>query len=415
MTRTCRFLHTECASLLLAPRHISVSGDRQITSFCLFMLSDKHRRFSLLSQCRSLAFFHKKGLSEPVTDLLAATLRHVTALPSLLLPGFEEFMRTTPRAFPAFAALSNIYHLELGARGGFGNFSYAKLLKTMRAPLKVITLSIPSFERKHLRHVTYSRNQDPLWLFSSFAATLESFDVDGRVTVEACSKVHVYPRLTRLTVSSRCAPLIHPYIDAFPSLRDLRFDYTSFQWSTDAMPTHSLPIDTLRGKSSGDLRRRNREDQFDHGSWSALEYFMGMTLDAYMAGITCPIANLHLIGWGGTMEGEVEAICSVFADARPSLFRLALRPPHIDNGYLDALFSQRVETFSSLSSLELRLDVTVVPFDFGLYLVRLSIMTFLRRLLMHQAGDHRRSAPIAPYTLLASGDQMHSAICSNPS
>ncbi|KAM5538299.1 hypothetical protein V8D89_008030 [Ganoderma adspersum] len=134
------------------------------------------------------------------------------------------------------------------------------------------------------------------------------------------------------------------------------------------MPTHSLPIDTLRGKSSGDLRRRNREDQFAHGSWSALEYFMGMTLDAYIVGITCPITNLHLIGWGGTMEGEVEAICAVFADARPSLFRLALRPPHIDNGYLDALFYQRVETFSSLSSLELRLDVTVVPFDFGSYL-----------------------------------------------
>ena len=101
---------------------------------------------------------------------------------------------------------------------------------------------------------------------------------------------------------------------------------------------------------------------------------MGMTLDAYMAGLTCRIPSLHLIAWGGTMDTEVEAICAMYADARPSVFRLALRPAHVD--YLPALFYERVDLFSSMSSLELRLDVAAVPFDFKAYLVRIGVSMF---------------------------------------
>ncbi|KAM5538789.1 hypothetical protein V8D89_007511 [Ganoderma adspersum] len=131
------------------------------------------------------------------------------------------------------------------------------------------------------------------------------------------------------------------------------------------MPKEDVQEATLRHKKSEDLRRQNREDQLTYGSWPELEYFMGMTLDAYIAGLTCRINTLHLVAWGGSMDGELSAICSVFADARPSVFRLALRPQHVD--YIPSLFSHRLEVFSSLTSLELRLDVTEAPFDFGSY------------------------------------------------
>ncbi|KAI1790853.1 hypothetical protein LXA43DRAFT_1144285, partial [Ganoderma leucocontextum] len=220
--------------------------------------------------------------------------------------------------------------------------------------------------RKGLENVGYNRNLDPLWLFSSFSSTLESIFLAGRFTVEACSMRYVYPLLTHLTIHQHCMPLVRPYINAFPSLRALHFDYKAYLWGTPSMPTHSLLTDTLRGKSSRELRSHNREDQFARGSWPALEHFMAMTLDAYIAGLTCRIPSLHLVAWGGTVEGEVSAICAIFADARPSLFRLALRPPHID--YIAALFSQRAELFSSLTCLELSLHVTEVPFDFKSYL-----------------------------------------------
>ncbi|PIL26112.1 hypothetical protein GSI_11866 [Ganoderma sinense ZZ0214-1] len=117
---------------------------------------------------------------------------------------------------------------------------------------------------------------------------------------------------------------------------------------------------------------------------------MAMTMDAYMAGLTCRISKLHLIAWGGTMDAEVEAICAMFADARPSVFRLlAIRPAHID--YLNALFYEGVELFSSMSSLELRVDVAAVPFDFKAYLV---------------ARHCRDRASTSPYNLPASGNQV---------
>ena len=75
------------------------------------------------------------------------------------------------------------------------------------------------------------------------------------------------------------------------------------------------------------------------------------------------------------MEGEVSAICVIFADARPSIFRLCLRPAHID--YIAALFSERVVHFLELPSLGLRLDVTELPFDLKSYLVHPGVPFFL--------------------------------------
>ncbi|KAI1782653.1 hypothetical protein LXA43DRAFT_1103630 [Ganoderma leucocontextum] len=333
------------------------------------MLSDKRRRVSLLSRCDSVRFSSSSvyRLSEPIADLLIEVLGHITTLQCLRFLAIEHLMRSSPRILPAFAALSGIYHLEIDTGGELGQFSYAKLLKTMCAPLKTVRVSLPPGSGgKGLQRVGYNRNLDPLWLFSSFSSTLESMFLTGRFTVEGCSTIHVYPCLTHLTLPRHCMPLVRPYINAFPSLRSLHFDNSSVLWATDFMPTHSLSTDVLRGKSSEELRRHNREDQFARGSWFALEDLMAMTLDAYTVGLTCRIPSLHLIAWGGTLEGEVAAICDIYTDARPTLFRLALRPPHID--YIAALFSQRVETFSSLSSLELRLDVTEVPFDFKTYL-----------------------------------------------
>ncbi|PIL26115.1 hypothetical protein GSI_11869 [Ganoderma sinense ZZ0214-1] len=142
------------------------------------------------------------------------------------------------------------------------------------------------------------------------------------------------------------------------------------------MPILGLSEATLRGRSSEDLRKNNREDQIAHGSWTTLEYFMAITVDAYMAGLTCRIPSLHLIAWGGPMEDEILAICAMFSDALPSHFRLALRPAHVD--YLAALFYERAELFSSLSSLELRLDLADMPFDFKSFLD--TIGTALQRL-----------------------------------
>ncbi|KAI1790867.1 hypothetical protein LXA43DRAFT_1095082 [Ganoderma leucocontextum] len=172
-------------------------------------------------------------------------------------------------------------------------------------------------------------------------------------------------------------PIVRPYTTAFPSLRVLNFNYTLCPWGVSSTPTRNLSEAIVRGKSIEEIRWHNREDQFARGSWSGtLEHFKAVTSDAYMTGLTCPITNLHLTAWGGTLEGEVSAICAIFADARPSLFRLALRPAHVD--YIAALFSQRVEAFLSLPSLELRLDVTDLPFDVKSYLD--GIGTALQRL-----------------------------------
>ena len=186
--------------------------------------------------------------------------------------------------------------------------------------------------------------------------------------------MQVYPRLTHLTIYYYCIFLIRQYIDAFPALRVLRFDYTLSPWGSATTPTHSLLEATRRGKTTEEIRRRNKEDQFVRGSWPGLKHFRAVTSDAYLAGLTCQVATLHLIAWGGTLEGEVSAICELFADAQPSVFRLSLRPAHVD--YIAALFSERVGHFQSLPSLELRLDVTDLPFDLKSYLVRVHIPMF---------------------------------------
>lgn len=374
MTRTCRFLHMECASLLLTPRHIGLPGEGPIESFCRFMLADKRRRYPLLSKCHSLGFITFVPLPEPISDLLAETLRCVTTFPGCVrFIGFERLMLSSRRILPALAALTWIHRLDINSRGSEmipGKRFYAKFLKALQAPLNAVKVSVPFSGEKHY-HVSYDRELDPLWLFSSLSSTLESIVLIGDVMVEACSMTPVYPRLTHLTVSKDCMPVVRPYIKAFPSLRVLHFNYAHFTWADTFLPRHSLPTATLRNKASEELRRDNRADQLAHGSWTGMKYFMAMTLDAYMAGLTCQIPSLHLIAWGGTSEGEISAICAVVADARPSLFRLALRPPHI--GYIPALFSQRSDLFKSLSSLELRVDLTTVPFDLKSYFVRMSI------------------------------------------
>ena len=109
------------------------------------------------------------------------------------------------------------------------------------------------------------------------------------------------------------------------------------------------------------------------------------------------------------MDAEISAICDIFADARPSLFRLALRPAQVD--YLAALFYDRVEIFSSLSSLELRVDVAAVPFDFKSYLVRID--TGFLHVIISLITPHFRavgycwdSTPASPHNLPTSRDQV---------
>ncbi|KAI1782647.1 hypothetical protein LXA43DRAFT_1050154 [Ganoderma leucocontextum] len=366
MSQTCRHLYLECAPLLLSPRRIRVHGDRRIESFCRYMLSDIDRRVHRLSQCPILDVGGDSP-SESVADLLVETLAHITTLPWLRIHQFEEFMSSSPRVFQAFAAFPGTHYLEIELERFPGKWSYAKFLKATVAPLKGVRLSLRDYDtKKDMGYVAYSRNLDPLWLFSSLSPTLEFILLDGRFTAEACSTIKVYPRLTHFTIHHCCMPLVRPYIQAFPSLHVLQFDLDPYAWPTHLMPTDDVQEITLRHKKAEDLRRHNREDQLTHGSWPALKYYMGMTLDAYIAGLTCRIHTLHLVAWGGSMEGEVSAICAVFADARPSIFRLALRPQHID--YIPSLFSQRPELFSSLTSLELRVDVTEAPFDFKSYL-----------------------------------------------
>ncbi|KAM5538800.1 hypothetical protein V8D89_007522 [Ganoderma adspersum] len=183
--------------------------------------------------------------------------------------------------------------------------------------------------------------------------------------------MHVYPRLTHLTVYHYCVLVIRQYIDAFPALRVLRFDYTLCPWGSATTPPHSLLEATRRGKTTEEIRWHNKEDQFVRGSWPRLEHFRAVTSDAYLAGLTCPVIRLHLVAWGGTLEGEISAICEIFGDARPSLFRLSLRPEHVD--YIPALFSERVGHFQSLPSLELRLDIIDLPFDLKSYLANVGV------------------------------------------
>lgn len=419
MTRTCRFLHVECAPLLLTPRHLRAFAGEGIESFCLFMLADKHRRFALLSRCHSLSILTPDALSEPVVDILIDTLTQVTSLRLIRFLRFETLIASSPRVLPALAALTWFYHIEIDSFifTMLGKRSYAKFLKTLKAPgLNAVKLLLP-FSRGGHGHVSYTRELDPLWLLSSFTSTLEVLILvaTGAVTVAPSSSAYVYPRLTYLTIPKHSMAFVYPYINAFPSLRFLRFDYSDYLWGHDSIPTHSLFAHSLRNKSCEDLRKHNREDQIVHGSWTALEYFMGMTLDAYMAGLTCRISKLHLIAWGGTPDSEVEAICAIFADARPSVFRLALRPAHID--HLGALFYERVALFSSISSLELRLDVAAVPFDFKAYLVRIAVSIYCTPRCLPTSSDcmfcrpgHCRDrASTSPYSLSTSGDQVLSA------
>ena len=165
MTRTCKLLHSECASLLLTPRPISLVCEEWIESFCRFMLSDTRRRFLLLSRCPSLLFSAAYALSGPVADLLTEVLGYIATIQCLCLYRFEDFIISSPRLLSAFATLTHVQQLEIDTCGIVGKFSYAKLLKRMRSPLISVKLSLPMGPGGEGHPtVPYNRNLDPLQL-----------------------------------------------------------------------------------------------------------------------------------------------------------------------------------------------------------------------------------------------------------
>ena len=174
MARTCRFLHLECAPLLLTPHRLHLCDSRDIESFCRFMLADTRRRFTLLSRCQSLLLVTDELLSEPVMNLLEEALLHVTTLHSLRFYGFDLIMLSSPRALNTFAALTGVRHLDLDVSNSImpGKL-YVKLLKMLQSPLKGVKLSLPFSGRKY-QHVRYDRARDPIWLFSSLSSSLGS-------------------------------------------------------------------------------------------------------------------------------------------------------------------------------------------------------------------------------------------------
>ncbi|KAI0715834.1 hypothetical protein C8T65DRAFT_726525 [Cerioporus squamosus] len=360
LSQTCKYLRREGVKSLLA-HDLSLRGAR-VASICDFILADPTTRGPLLRTLDiNFAIF-------PVTAVpsMVETLHYIPHLTSLKIRYFGQLPQSAALTLcAAFASLTCLKELVLsglsydrGAPAGSHNERFTRLLHDLQSPLTAIELGLPELCNGE-EHVVYNRNRDPIFLLSKFRTTLERAALGGHVLLK--ESISVYPRVTWLCLPAWGMPFLRPLITSFPNVRHIEFRY----YLTLRYPGYYLYM--TENPCVGHTRREWHDLNVQYQStrtWPRIDSLRATILDAYTYGISCSVSRMHLRTVGGAHSVELAMLSAIFADTRPSAVRLALKAWFGRNSL--PMLPTCSPLAHCLTSLEIRVNVNMQVYDFGL-------------------------------------------------
>ncbi len=372
LSRTCKHLHLEGIKSLLACG--ADLGPADMASFGHFILADPTSRGPLL---------HSLGIrvavvSDAALDIFLRALGYTVNLARLSLSSLEELPRATAKTLCAgLAALTSVTDFELDyAAGDYDRRLrrdpsssreeyFPKLLRRLQSSLISVALTLPPmFDNESC--VVYKRDRDPMFLLSNQRASLEHVALRGNITVGG--RKCIYSRVTRLSLPSDMGLLLlQPYIASFPNVNIVDFLLPSMLRFAKRVNLLDMP---RYGLSLKEWHNRNTRNQVMFGTWPRIQSLQGLIMDAYAYGISCHITRLHLLSIGGQHSDELSMLAAIFADALPTVLRLAVKVWFGRDSLPILPPTSAIDDY--LTSLEIRINVILQEFDAEAYIVSCS-------------------------------------------
>ncbi|EMD35957.1 hypothetical protein CERSUDRAFT_124517 [Gelatoporia subvermispora B] len=264
--QTCHALQHAGAKLLL-DRHLPISGQRQLRSFCRFMLADTPRRFATLHRA-SLLVSDVVPSDRPTIALLTEVLRHAVALEWLQIGLQADVLNVHPELSQAVSAL---YSLRVLSFVGPSERAHADLISSINAPLAELNVVFHESQERQ-------PSQDLIHLLEQFSRSLELLAVHN-VSCEPAPTIQ-YPMTLSLEASLEDAEYdFSAWIRSFPNITDLSIISGYGNLSPNLMEQH---------------RALNMAAQEKH-SWARLRYLSGYIDDLFVAAPTCKVDHLRVV------------------------------------------------------------------------------------------------------------------------
>ncbi|EIW56513.1 uncharacterized protein TRAVEDRAFT_49341 [Trametes versicolor FP-101664 SS1] len=316
LMQTCRMFHEHGTKYLLKDG-VSLTTDKQIMSFMLFVGSDSGRERQCILLLRELTLSRRRctddaqdsDLVQFHEDTAGIFLRgFFTAISSfgcllrLTIYDSEEVLGLHPALPEAIAGLPTLTYLSVSSAGP----CTVRMLKALRSTLFYANIGIGP-EPWDIGNELTLEDQNPMWLLHRSQDTLRELDTTFSTSA---SDSPIYPHATVLNLDYFDIPQMQHYVRAFPNLRVLTTkDYCS----------------RSRGESGGedlDMRRAQNQNEQDRlGTWPSLERFRGTVTNLYLLGLRCPVGTLYLDQDGERFDPTM--LHAVLGDACPR--RLQLR------------------------------------------------------------------------------------------
>ncbi|KAI0757174.1 hypothetical protein C8Q80DRAFT_81943 [Daedaleopsis nitida] len=353
MMSTCSTLYHSGAQHLLRPP-VAIVSDKQLTSFCFFMLARAKR--TCFRYFRALIL--STGLLHETTARdLVVILRRASHLESLVLLYTPDFLRSDPELADAIAGIQSLRHLEVHEVTG----SACELLRAMRAPLVSLKLTFGYVLVEGVPEVFYESidpdelpEYHPVALLTSVAPTLEALSVTYRNTAGTemwgPAAPTVYPHLATLELQDEW-PLMRPYIRAFPNVRALTIESNRAEYEAEL----GSMLEWFE-----ENRQVNMEDQLVNARWDHLEEYSGAVIGLYLAGVACRIPRVKLL----LVEDEhLDLLGPVLDDAKPVQLDVTVRGLLFDNTERSICTVLRRDGCASLTRLSLTVQVCIQDRD----------------------------------------------------
>ncbi|TBU64890.1 hypothetical protein BD310DRAFT_972399 [Dichomitus squalens] len=294
---------------------VLLSEERQLRSFCRFMLAEKQTRFRYL---RQLTLIMDRP-SQAVAKKFVYVLKRMAHLESLHLSADDEFLNGHPDLCDAISGLASLRRLHADDAGKLA----CDMLKRSCSKLVSLYLNfgmVPSFPGDRYGEFFYNTldpedlpDYHPVSVLAAFAPTLEELIVEYEGNVRLPHQPHaVYPRLRKLHLKDDY-PFLRPYIDAFPNLTHITLHTSHCELS--------VPYEDHE-EVFWEIRSRNEGDQLVNGSWQHLEEYRGPVLELYLLGLTCPVPHLY---FPRIADQDLEFLPDVVDSARPVELRMNIR------------------------------------------------------------------------------------------
>ncbi|KAI0361811.1 hypothetical protein OH77DRAFT_1390256 [Trametes cingulata] len=343
LMQTCRTLYREGPRFLLDRQVVMWGSDRQVASFCLFMLCGEGQR---LRHLRKLAIV-PGDISRQTSKALAVVLEDATNLEELTFHSSESILSAhhkIPRALSRIKSLRRLTLLDAGK-------VTCQSLRQIAVPLEYLKLTYGFDDLLTLRQALQPAEEQqyhPVVLCAGVAASLKELCIeDWERDIPLLSHDVVYPNLQHLTLTDDF-PLVRPYIRCFPNLNHLTVRMAAVDLKSELWDR----MDSLQHH-----RELNVLDQLRYGTWRHLKLFNGGILELFLLGLTCHIE--HLSFHGSVERWESELLGPILDGAKPqTLELLRINGDLLDPEESQLLAALREHAAASVTRLSLHINLT---------------------------------------------------------